>query len=647
MCIIFGLLGEPGTVVLELELKRLAAATERYSTGAASIYLAGSLGMAFQPYQSHERSAAEPGLFRDTHGNIITFDGRLDNYRELQTQLGLPSEAYPDSRIVLAAFFRWGAESFSRFVGDWAFALWSAKDRALYLARDHAGARTLYYRQQRDSLLWSTYLDTFLCCDWPSSTSDDYAACYLTGTPIRDLTPSRGVRSVQPGHYLIFRDGKLSQQPHWDSVVRSTIHHKDDAAYEEEFFALFQQSVERRTEPGEPILAQLSGGMDSTAIVCMSDYIRRSANPQAPILDTVSFYDDSEASLNERPYFSITEAKRGKVGTHIDISFSQRTFEPHDLVDGAYLFPGTDSFAIDQERRLYDRIWHKGYRSILSGIGGDEVLGGVPVAYPELADHLVSGNMRALLRQSIAWCLIDRTPLLLQLYETAKYTIGLYSPSKSTSISVPPWLPAAVRSRAKELNSARADDSVRWGTAPHSLANAETWWNIMETLPHLSPQILFRPEYRYPFLDKDLVTFLFSIPPEQLLRPGRRRSLMRRALRHIIPTEILERRRKAYQLRAPLVALMQAHTKIERAFADSLLADSGLIDASRFRIALNEAARGDSRWRQALFKTIAFELWLKSMTQSKSKVLNDPKFTNRSTASERSTSSASQAAVSA
>ncbi len=647
MSIIFGLLEERGVIVSEPDMKRFAAATERYSTGAASIYLAGSLGMASQPYQSHGRSAAEPGLFRDTHGNIIAFDGRLDNYRELQSQLGIPSEAYPDSRIVLAAFFRWGAASFSRFVGDWAFALWSVKDAALYLARDHAGARTVYFRQHRDALLWSTYLDTFQCCDWPSSLSDDYAACYLTGTPIRDLTPSKGVRSVPPGHYLIFRDGKLSQHPHWDPVVRKTIRYKDDVEYENEFFALFRQSVERRTGPGEPILAQLSGGMDSTAIVCMSDYIRRSADPEAPILDTVSFYDDSEASLNERPYFSITEAKRGKVGTHLDISFSQRTFEPHESVDGVYLFPGADSFAINQESCLYDSISHKGYRSILSGIGGDEVLGGVPVAYPELADYLVSGNMRTLLRQSIAWCLIDRTPLLLQLYETAKYTIGLYAPSKSTSVPVPPWIPAAVRSRARELNGARADLSVRWGIAPHSLANAETWWNIMETLPHLSPQILFRPEYRYPFLDKDLVTYLFSIPPEQLLRPGRRRSLMRRALRHIIPTEILERPRKAYQLRAPLVALMQAHTKVEHAFADSLLADSGLIDASQFRIALNDAARGDPRWRHALFKTIAFELWLKSMTQSKSKVLDDPMFTNRSTASGRSASSASQAAVSA
>lgn len=169
----------------------------------------------------------------------------------------------------------------------------------------------------------------------------------------------------------------------------------------------------------------------------------------------------------------------------------------------------------------------------------------------------------------------------------------------------------------------------------------------METLPHLSPQILFRPEYRYPFLDKDLVTYLFSIPPDQILRPGRRRSLMRRALGHIIPHEVLERRRKAFQLRAPLLALMQAHARVEETFITSLLGDAGFIDLEQFRISLNDTARGDPRWRQALFKTIALELWLKSIAESKSNALSGLKLPNGLTASERPSSSVSQAAISA
>jgi asparagine synthase (glutamine-hydrolysing) len=93
----------------------------------------------------------------------------------------------------------------------------------------------------------------------------------------------------------------------------------------------------------------------------------------------------------------------------------------------------------------------------------------------------------------------------------------------------------------------------------------------METMPHLFPSPLRRPEYRYPFLDKDLTEYLFSIPREQVLQPGRRRVLMRRALVGIVPQEILERRRKAYQLHAPLKALSLASQDLVDLFQDSHL----------------------------------------------------------------------------
>ena len=306
-------------------------------------------------------------------------------------------------RLFLRLFAQWSEVCFSRFVGDWALALWSEKNQSLYLARDHAGTRTLYLRYERGEAVWATYLDAFHIRDAEFQLSHDYAACYLAGRFVRDLTPYEGIRSVPPAHYLRIRKGVLSRHPHWNSAIKTEIRYQSDSDYEEHFLKLFAQSVERRTGPGAPVLAQLSGGMDSTAIVCMSDQIERRNDTNSEILDTVSFYDDSETSLNERPYFSITEAKRGKMGTHVDMAFSQRTFEPYDGAEGIYLLPGADSFSIKQESRFRDAVWRKGYRSILSGTGGDEVLGGIPDPLPELADYLVSGNVRGLLRQSIGW----------------------------------------------------------------------------------------------------------------------------------------------------------------------------------------------------------------------------------------------------
>jgi asparagine synthase (glutamine-hydrolysing) len=145
--------------------------------------------------------------------------------------------------------------------------------------------------------------------------------------------------------------------------------------------------------------------------------------------------------------------------------------------------------------------------------------------------------------------------------------------------------------------------------------NAQSWWSVMETMPHLFPSLLRRPEYRYPFLDKDLVEYLFSIPREEVLQPGRRRALMRRALIGIVPQEILERRRKAYQLHAPLKALSHASQKLTGLFQDSRLAAMGLIDPNLLQTATERLANGSADGWQAIVRAIAVELWLRTNEQ--------------------------------
>jgi asparagine synthase (glutamine-hydrolysing) len=215
-------------------------------------------------------------------------------------------------------------------------------------------------------------------------------------------------------------------------------------------------------------------------------------------------------------------------------------------------------------------------------------------------------------RQAVAWSLPDRSPLIQTMSRTARYVMGLYMQSNPKSRPNPPWMSKDMRDIY--TNNLLAMDMVpkRFGIPPHRLENAFTWWQVMETLPHLSPQIVFRPEYRYPMLDKDLVQYLFSVPPDQLVRPGRRRSMMRRALRDIVPTEILERRRKAFQLHGPMSAIRAAHTEIEGLLSTSSIAEMGLIDVDALRCALRSTAAGSAEWYQAILRAIAYELWLNS-----------------------------------
>lgn len=614
MSAIVGVLQEPGVGATETEVQRLLVPTARYAPGSSAVYVRNRIGMGFQPYPTHERAVLDAGPVADSYRNVISFDGRLDNHAELTEMLGLDRTGYSDSKIVLAAFRRWGEECFAQLCGDWAIALWCEHEQTLYLARDHAGTRTLYFSRQNGMVLWSTHLDTFLHSGMEFRPSETYIARYLAGCPIRDWTPYEGIRSVWPAHFQQIRDDAEFAAAHWNPATAATVRHSGDADYEHHFLTLLFQAVERRTGPGAPILAELSGGMDSTSIVCASDFLRRRSDPAAELLDTVSYYDDSEASLDERRYFSITEARRGKTGTHLEMAFSDRTFSPHTGSEGTYAVPGADSLSIVRERRFDECVWKHGYRSILSGIGGDELLGGVPDPYPELTVYLMGGEVRKLLAQGVAWSLVDREPLVATLARTLRHTTEVYT-RPSFRNPEPQWLGRALRGLTAPEHGTWKDIVARRKHTPRQLENERTWWAVMETLPHLFPRLLSRPEYRYPYLDKDLVNYLHGVPSDQLLRPGRRRSLMRRALVGIVPEEILERRRKAFQLGGPMRALRQNENALEALFAQSISADSGFIDADLFKDVLGRAGAGDAAEWQSVLRVIALELWLRSASQ--------------------------------
>jgi asparagine synthase (glutamine-hydrolysing) len=612
MSIIFGIRKPMGASVSEQELLHLAHVTDRYAPDGVAVSVAGRVGMGFQPYHTHLRSRLEPGPKYDVQGNLLVVDGRLDNQQDLCQELQLHEVSVPDSEIILAAYLRWGKECFSRFIGDWALALWSTKEQMLYLARDHAGTRTLYFENRNGTLRWSTYLDSFFADSQTIDIDEDYAACYLAAQPVHDLTPYKGIRAVLPAHYVATQDNAISEAPHWQWMSKAKIRYHSEREYDEQFLSLFSQSVERRDGPGAPIVAQLSGGMDSTSIVCMSDRSRRSRNQSADLLDTISFYDDSEPNWNEKPYFSAVEAQRGKKGIHIEMAFMDRTFESHDPSQGLYLLPGADSSALERERRIQAGIGGREYRCILSGIGGDEVLGGVPSPKPELSNYLVAGDFPALFRRTLEWCLTDRSPFFHVLGETANHVFDIYRQPHIESSSIPPWIPPARRKACADIIRRGVTRGKRLGFTPSSVSNGLAWWSIMETLPHTYPGILSRPEYRYPYLDRDLVDYLFSVPREHLLRPGRRRSLMRRALIGIVPDAVLERKRKAFQIRGALSLMQEAQSKIDSLFACAQIVERGFVNPDCIRTTLDAITKGnDPQWLHALMRAIAFELWLK------------------------------------
>lgn len=609
MSVIVGLRKEHGATVTAEEFAVLASRTSRYAPDGTYTATRGRIAMAFQAYHCHSRSHLEATPFIDAFGNIFSLDGRLDNHEHLRKLLGLSNPNTPDSTILASAFVRWGVECCAHLSGDWALAIWSEHDQTLYLSRDHAGTRSLYFHTDGGTVSWSTYLETFFAPGAQHPLDREYAAAFLGLQPIRDLTPYAAIRSVPPAHYLAIRETRILKVAHWTARPHTAIRYSSNRQYDEHFLHLFAQAVARRDAPGDPVLAQLSGGMDSSAIVCMSDYNRRRLNPEAGLIDTVSFYDDSEPNWNERPYFMAVEKQRGKEGVHIPTSVLDRTLDPPEAADARYLFPGYDSSSLRQEQRFEQLIAGERYRAVLSGIGGDEVLGGVPTPLPELADYMASGRFVQLFRRSVAWCLVDRSPLVRSLLDTLRFAGQTYyrQAGKEAATYLHSW-------KGDALHRTRQRAHFPWWTLPSTLSNQATWWAVMETLPHLRPCINIRREYRYPYLDKDLVEFLSAIPREQLVQPGRRRAMMRRALRDIIPSQVLERRRKAFLSRGPLLLIQREQQKIKDLFAISIGVEAGLLDRSSIERALMlVTTKSDLRSSAMIHRAIGLELWLRAM----------------------------------
>jgi asparagine synthase (glutamine-hydrolysing) len=613
MSIIFGVVKSEGDLIQKEELSALAEATEKYALDGTYVHANGQVGMGFQPQHTNQRTRMECQPVLDVSQNMLTFDGRLDNRKELSTLLAIDGNEVSDSSIVLAAFQRWGCQCFGRLVGDWALALWSCTEQMLYLARDHAGTRTLYFEDRKGRLHWSTYLETFFADELGRSLDPDYVARYLGCQGTGDLTPYSGIKAVKPAHYMIFKKAKVSSCRYWCPSTGRQLNYKYDREYEEHFITLFRQSVDRRTESGSRILAELSGGMDSSSIVCVSDLLRREQGlGVSDLLDTVSYFDDTEPTWDEKPYFSLVEERRGKTGVHIETSFRDRTFAPLEQTEGTYLIPGSDSGSLKQEdtyRRLANVPFHM---TIISGVGGDELLGGLPTPYPELADSLIQGKVKHFWKRSIAWSVSARQPLVYTFTGTLRFVSSAYIPTWPSRQSHASWICPTLLKRIDRLSE--PNKLANFKVCPGTIHRVRLWHHLITTLPHLTPTLLFRQEYRYPYLDRDLVDFLMRTPHEQLVRPGRRRSLMRRSLAGIVPTEIVERRQKAYLAKRTVHALVRARSDLEKLFGNSLAADHGFIDPNKFLRALGEVVDGvDPQSSFALMRTIGFEIWLRSI----------------------------------
>lgn len=397
---------------------------------------------------------------------------------------------------------------------------------------------------------------------------------------------------------------------YWSCPLEHRISYKTDREYEEHFRYLFRQAVKRRLRSELPVLAELSGGIDSSSIVCMADDILSKGEAEAPQLDTLSMFDPTEPEGDERAYIAKIEQKRGREGHHFDRSKYGSIFslEDRDFV----AVPGSVHRAGEIRDALIKFLVDGGYRVVLSGTGGDEFLGGVPNPFPQLADLIVGPQPIEFARLLMQWSSAKKSSWVRLFVQTLSYLLNPTTSAQGSDTAS--WIDPRFRDAHQQRFQLSVTQAYK-GLAPSRRDYAETISAMIRQIAYSPSHALGFEEKRHPFLDQNLIEFLIAIPPSQLLRPGQRRSLMRRALVDIVPSEILWRRTKGFTVRTFIMALRENWSALEKLFDLSLSAGLGYVDEAFLKRRLREAKNGDAHGLIQLLKPICLELWLRALAE--------------------------------
>jgi len=589
---------------------RLDAILARYGDDSRSTYSAPGIQILYRAFHTTKESRKETQPHKTPSGAILTWDGRLDNRDELIRRLG--NNIAPDSsdvEIVAMAFDRWGLESFARLIGDWALSIWQPRDNTLLLAKDFVGTRPLYYTLCNKRIYWSTLIEPLLLTSGkPLEIEEEYIAGWLGSAPRVNLTPFRGICSAPPASFVSLTRTKIDTTIYWNFDRTQSVRYRDDRQYEQHFREALNQSVRRRLRADTPVLIELSGGIDSSSIVCSADLLMQQGLADTPRIDTVSCYDDDEPNWNERPYFTEVERQRRRTGGHINVG-SNRSPWPQFRRDRFAPSPASSGAPTAADQEFFACLTAGQNRVLLSGVGGDEFTGGVPTPIPEIADLFVSMRASELVHQLKVWALARRVPW----FHVLRDTLRCFLPSSSQMEPSLPWMDAGFAERQR-VALGGYPQRLKFGySRPSFQANIATLDALRRQLSCSGPAAEPVYERRYPYLDRDLLAFLFAIPRNQLIRPGERRSLMRRALSGIVPAEILNRKRKAFVARAPLLRL-SADGEALRAITQHMRADVlGIIKEEAFRQSLEGLQTGHPVPLIPVLRTIAIECWLRHL----------------------------------
>lgn len=542
---------------------------------------------------------------------VLHWDGRLDNRAGLLPQLrDLLDGESSDVAIVRAAYERWGTDGLVHLIGDWSLII--RDNRTTVLASDFAGVRPLYYHAQHGRVRWSNRLESLVDETDITDLDEHYVAGFLTFGGCPNRTPYKGIYSVPPGHAVCVSSNETKIKRFWSMPVGDTIRYQNERRYEEELRALFREAVAVRLQSESPVLAELSGGLDSSSVVCMAtDLMRESAVP-ASRLTGVSFVWPNSL---DQPFIREIESHCGIESVHIstqNVPIIARNQIGNVMPES---FQPLRTSIATTARRL-------GAKTILTGQAGDLMTGNWFDDSLQVAHSLRSFRLDRACVEALEWSKLLRLPVYRILWRGIQAALpprltpagiynaadGSYAP-KSIETSL-------VTSFSQQTGLADPESffSHSWLFAPPERRKHFRTLALMLELRQLQiPEPLQHLDYTHPFAHRPLVEFLMSVPANILCRPGEPRRLMRAALSDSWPKKLRDRRSKG-AFNKPWQAALRPLARTLAEARELQVVERKWVNLDSVRSRLERLSHGLDCNEHQLRQIIMLELWLRNRT---------------------------------
>jgi len=487
-------------------------------------------------------------------GPPLIFDGRLDNRDELLAQLHSRalSPSSSDSTLVLEAFRRWDAECLCRLNGEFALAIFDSDRQQLILARDPVGCRPLYYWTNGKTFVFGSEIKTVLAHpDVPSRPNDDLIADYFVrgGLSYEDFgeTFFQDIHAVLPGQRLTVASGSATSTRFWDFDPESVVSFESYSDYAERLRELLFQAVRRRLRTVHPVGVAVSGGLDSSIVLCIADQLQKDGATIASLLP-ISLTASGDSSTADNRLLTLLE------------STTQRRIErlpfgpPGDAADLGSAAWHSESPRFDDgwcaQRPMFTWARANGATTLLSGNWSDQ-FSFVTGYLSDLFTIFKWREIAAHLHEYGRW-FVDADPRYFRARFRRELLFNLTSPrlrhrvrpfvGTSRIANRDQLIPAGVAARIERRRPAVARPRCR-------SAHARDIYQAVRSKAH---RLQFEADgklaascggdWTTPFLDRDVIAYLMAVPGEIQNRGGIPRALLREAMRGIVPDVILQRR---------------------------------------------------------------------------------------------------------